>query len=339
MRQMKLLTFILCVTFFAGMIAAVGAQAVEDVYKQEKANLLEGEFREITVKAATELVLKTEQEKSKAETKCKALKLNAGEHPEIFGGTPGTSKNEKLELQECSATVNSEKCTSVEVEATKWNNELVTVAAPAGLKGKLATVFTPASGTPLLKIKFNSCGKAGSFTAEVEGSTAAVTSPEGVFESTGTWAWSEKEQITEVETSSGAKKSVGLKSSKLGAKLNGEAQVVAALAWLSRTNVGGVPVLGSNHCEFTAAKQTCQIQFKNITTRTIAAIGVTFFGANPAGRYSRIMANCVLNLGLGECTDEVEAIKIEAKGINDYCLEVKDQGTGERNSVCATLRM
>lgn len=341
MRHISFLGLCLTVALAICGVIAVEASAAEDVYKQEKANLIEGETREITAKAATELTLKGEQEKEKVkwEAKCKSLKLNAAEHPTILGGTPGTSEKEKLEYGECSGTVGGEKCSGVEIEDGTWKNELVTITAPAGLKGKLATLFTPTSGTVLVKIKFKSCGVHGNSTAEVEGSTAAATSPEGVFEPNGKWAWSEKEQVTEVETHSGTKKAVGLKSGKLTATLSGEVEVKAALPWLSRTNVGGVPVRNEPFCEFTAAGEKCQIKFKNETLRTLAVRSVTIMGEKGTLRYKKTVEGCVFNLGIGECTDELEMVKLEAKTVNDYCMEVRDAGTAELQVMCAALKM
>jgi len=120
----------------------------------------------------------------------------------------------------------------------------------------------------------------------------------------------------------------------------GEAEEVA---WLSRENVGGVEKLGEPYCEFTRVRDKCQMKFRNITTRTLkvtSATGAKILGTEGTRRYRKAEENCVFNLGMGECTDEIEVIEFVARTVNDYCLEVTDQGTGkEHGQVCATLKM
>lgn len=110
--------------------------------------------------------------------------------------------------------------------------------------------------------------------------------------------------------------------------------------WFSILRVGGTATEGANGvCEFTAVKQTCQIQFKNTTTRTLRILSVQFFGANPTVRYKKLVGGCAFNAGLGECVDELEAIKIEAGGINDYCMTVEDKANNAEQMYCRLLRM
>lgn len=116
--------------------------------------------------------------------------------------------------------------------------------------------------------------------------------------------------------------------------------IAAAGSWLSRKNVGGVPTRNEPVCEFTAVAQTCQIEFENITTRTLAVRAGKLEGVNAGSRYAKVKEGCVFNLGLGSCTDEIEVKKLEG-GVkwNDYCLYVEDKGTGEMSLVCAGLKM
>lgn len=337
MRHLKLLIVCMTAAMALAAIGAAAASAAEDIYKISGATLLEGETRALTAQAKSTLViLKVEHEKIATETKCKKLKLSSSEQPKILGGKPGTSEKEKLEFEECSATVGGTPCTGVAVEDALVKNELVTVLAPTGLKGKLGTLFTPTSGTSLMKIKFSSCGAFGSPTAEMVGSATAVTSPEGVFEPTGTWTWNEKEEVTEVETAGGSKKIDTIQSKGL---IGGEVEVKAALPWLTRENVGGVPTRTEPECFFTLVTEKCQLKFKNITTRTLAVVKVEAIGTEAAKRYKKTVEGCAFNLGLGECTDEVEMTEKVAGTINDYCMNVRDAGNAETQIMCAALRM
>jgi hypothetical protein len=225
MRYIKLVGVCLVVTLGVCVVVA-SASAAEDIYKIEGSKLEAGETVGITASAKTEFTLQAKGAlEIEAVIKCKGLKLDEGQFPEVIGGTPGTSAKEVIDFEECSATVGGSKCSSAEIENAEMNNELVTIRAPSGLSGKLATVFIPASGTTLMRLKLNKCGIFGSESATVEGTTAAATSPEGVFEPEGEWAWNEKEQITEIEKHNGTKEKVGLTSDKKQAVIQGAARV------------------------------------------------------------------------------------------------------------------
>jgi hypothetical protein len=225
----KLLGLCLVALFAVCSIAAAEASAAEDIYKVGGEKIEAGETIEIEASAKTEFTLTAEETiletKIKAIIKCKKLKLNAGEHPEIIGGVPGTSAKEKIEFEECSATLGGVKCEKVTVESALANNELVKIISPSSKAGDLATLFTPASGKVFMTAKLTKCGIFGSHEAKVEGTTVARTVPEGVFEPEGTWIWNEKEEITEIEKSNGTKEKVGLKSSSNPTLINGEANV------------------------------------------------------------------------------------------------------------------
>lgn len=113
----------------------------------------------------------------------------------------------------------------------------------------------------------------------------------------------------------------------------------AANLWFSIEKAGGTAGGGVGFCKFTAAGQTCQIKFQNITARTLRVLSIELLGKNAGARYKKLKANCVFNLAFGECTDELEAVVIQAGGINDYCLTVEDKGTGATNYGCAVFRM
>jgi hypothetical protein len=230
MTRIKLVGLCLVAVFAMGAFAATSAMAApEHIYKVEGTKLEAGKTQEITSKAKTEFTLKGEEEilgvKVKSVTKCKKLKLNAGDKPVIVGGTPGKSEKEDIEFEECSATVGGSKCSSVTVESALANNELVTIVLPAGKAGKEGTLFTPASGKVFTKIKFTKCGLFGNQSAEVEGSSTALVSPEKVEAVTGTLVYSETEEITEIEKQGGTKEKTGLKFGGFAATINGEAEV------------------------------------------------------------------------------------------------------------------
>ncbi len=228
MNRIRIIGMALVAVFALSAVAVATASALPShVYRVEGAKLEAGKTKEITskVKAGSEFVLKGTQLGIKSVTKCKKIKLNAAEKPVIVGGEPGTSEKEKIEFEECTATVGGSKCESVTVESASTKNELVTIEKPAGKKGKLATLFTPTTGTVFSKVKFKKCGLFGSPEATVEGSTAALVSPEATEAVSGALIWNEAEEITEVEKQSKAKVTAGLKAAGNLATLNGEAEV------------------------------------------------------------------------------------------------------------------
>jgi hypothetical protein len=112
--------------------------------------------------------------------------------------------------------------------------------------------------------------------------------------------------------------------------------------WFTILRVGGLAVEGANGvCEYAAAKQTCLIQAKENANnaRVMRVLSTRILGVNAAARYKNINPGCIFNVGLGECTDEIEAVKFEAGGINDYCVTVEDKGNGAKSIYCRRLRM
>ncbi|MGA2163966.1 MAG: hypothetical protein ABSH36_05805 [Solirubrobacteraceae bacterium] len=224
---MRIIGLALVALFAMSAIAAATATAApKHIYMVEGKELKAGETKEITAKDSEEFTLKGKGAlEIEAVTKCKKLKLKASEHPEIIGGTPGTSAKEVIEFEECSGTVGGSKCSSVEIENAATNNELVTVVKPESLKGKLATLFTPTKPPVFSKEKLNKCGIFGSQSATVEGTSAALVEPEATEALEGMLVWSEKSEITEIEKQNGTKATVGLTSGKKKATLNGIALV------------------------------------------------------------------------------------------------------------------
>ncbi len=226
MNRIKVVGLALVAVFAMSAMAAATATAAEHIYKIEGKKLEAGEEREIKAKVSEEFTLKGKGVfEIEAVTKCKKLKLKASLKPVIVGGLPGTSKNEAIEFEECSATVGGSKCSSVEITNAATNNELVTIRAPAELNGKLATLFTPASGKEFSKTKLNKCGIFGSQSATVEGTTAALVEPEASEAVEGMLVWHESMEITEIEKQNGTKEKVGLTSGGKKATLNGSALV------------------------------------------------------------------------------------------------------------------
>jgi hypothetical protein len=226
MKHIRIIGLALVALFVMGAAATSAMAAPEHIYKVEGKKLETGETKEIRSKAKTEFVLVgTGPLGIKAETKCKKLKLNATEKPDIAGGTPGTSGKEKIEFEECTATLGGSKCSSVTIESALANNELVTVVAPAADAGKLGTLFSPASGTTFTTIKLSKCGIFGTQEAKVEGSTVALVSPEKTEAVVGTLVYSSSAPITETEKQNGTKTADGLKFDGNAATINGEAEV------------------------------------------------------------------------------------------------------------------
>jgi hypothetical protein len=233
MKFTRILGLVLVAIFAMGVVTA-SAMGAEDIYKVEGKKLEAKESKGITshIKAGTEFTLKGEETilfvTIKSVTKCKKLKLDAAESPVIVGGLPGTSEKEKVEFEECTAELGGKACKSVAVESVATNNELVTIKKPATKEGDLGTLFKPAGGGKVFtKVKFTECGAFGNQTAEVEGTTAALVSPEKTEAVAGSLIYSESssEEITEIEKHSGTKETVGLKFGGKKATINGTAEV------------------------------------------------------------------------------------------------------------------
>ncbi len=231
MKRLKILGFALVALFAFGAVAAYAA-APEDIYKVEGKKLETGEKKEITshIKSGTEFVLKGEKTvlfvTVKSTTRCKKLKLNAAEKPVIVGGTPGTSEKEKIEFEECTGEIEGKVCKGVSVENVPTVNELVAIKKPTTLENKLGTLFKPAGGGKVFtKVVLKECPTFGNQEATVEGSAAALVSPEKTEAVAGSLVYNEKEEITEIEKHNGTKETVGLKSSGKKATINGTAEV------------------------------------------------------------------------------------------------------------------
>jgi len=225
MTRIKLVGLCLIAVFAFGAVAVSQASAAEYIYKVGGTKL-EGN-KEIRSSAKKEFVLRGKGTfEAEAVTKCKALKLNEGEKPVIVGGKPGRSEKELVEFNECSATIAGAKCSSVTVSNVPTKNEIVTVAAPTSLKGRLASLFTPATGTEFSKVAFTKCGILGNQSATVTGNAAALDEPEKVEGKVGVLNYpAASSAITEVETSSGGKIKVKLESNSKTASIEGEANV------------------------------------------------------------------------------------------------------------------
>lgn len=116
--------------------------------------------------------------------------------------------------------------------------------------------------------------------------------------------------------------------------------------WLGVKNVSGA---GEAHsgirgtCEFAAEGEKCQVQFENISASALEITKQEELGGPSAkSRYAVTKVECKVKVIMvtEPCTDELKVIKYSAgAGSNDYCLIVKDTGTGEPNVTCAILRM
>jgi hypothetical protein len=223
MKRTKIIGLALVAVFALSAVAS--ASAAEYIYKVAGTKLEAGITKEVASKAAKEFTLKGEAFGIKSVTKCKTEKLNAAEKPVIVGGQPGKSEKEKVEFGECTATLGGAACKAAIVENVPTVNEIVTIVLPAGKAGKLATLFTPTTGGIFTTIKLKECGAFGSQEAKVEGTSAALDSPEKVEQVSGNLVWNEAEEITKVKTFAGTEPTVGLKFGGKAATLNGEASV------------------------------------------------------------------------------------------------------------------
>jgi hypothetical protein len=227
MKRLRITGLVLVAVF--AMSAVAQASGAEYIYQVAGSKLEAGKTVGLVSRAKTEFVLKGEETilgiTVKSETKCKKLKLNEAEKPVIVGGKPGKSEKEKIEFEECKATLGGSSCKSVTIENAATNNEIVTVVAPASKAGDLSILFTPASGKVFTTVKFKSCGALGSQEAKVEGMSAALVSPEKKEEVVGLLVYNEKEEITKIKKSTGTEEEVGLKFGGKKATINGEAEV------------------------------------------------------------------------------------------------------------------
>jgi|HubBroStandDraft_2_1064218.scaffolds.fasta_scaffold127479_2 hypothetical protein len=206
MKRIKIFGLALVTMLALGAMATSGASAALE-YLVGGALLGSGGLKLITASAEKPFILKGEAIGIKTTVECKKLKLNAG--AEILGGDPGTS-HETVIFEECVPTAPSE-CVGkkVKVENTPVNNELTMVVKPAAQAGKIATLFTPSSGSLFTTITFEGCVL--NTQAKVTGNAAALSEPEKVDQLKGLLLFKEgAEEITEVEKSTGAKTKVEL---------------------------------------------------------------------------------------------------------------------------------
>jgi len=217
MKRIKIFGLALVAVLALGAMAASGASAALE-YLVGGVLLASGGLKLITASAEKPFILKGEALGIKTTVECKNLKLKTG--AEIVGGDPGIS-HETVIFEECVALAPAE-CVgkAVAVENTPVNNELTMVVKPAAQAGKIATLFTPSSGTLFTKITFSGCLL--NITAEVTGNAAALSEPEKIDALKGLLLFKEgAEEITEVEKSTGAKTKVELKFDGNKATLEG----------------------------------------------------------------------------------------------------------------------
>ena len=229
MKRIRIIGLALLALAAVSATAASSASAIcpllELGYCVNGVPLLAGSTKEVTASAKTPFVLKGELLGLKSVTTCQKLKLNAAQKPTINGGMPGTGAKQKTEFEECTATLGGAACAGVVVGSALSNTTQTMVALPAGLKGRLATLFTPSSGSVFTSIKLTNCGGF-STTAEVTGTTAALNNPERTEGLDGELIWNEPQEITEVELSGGTKEAIGLKFGGKPAGLLGTALIL-----------------------------------------------------------------------------------------------------------------
>jgi hypothetical protein len=224
----------LVVVLACSAFGAASASAHKFVWKVEKAPgtekiLAAGESKEFTASAKKAYFIKTEV-LAKLTIECKKQKFSAG--GEIIGGKPGKAEG-TIVFEECNPTAPAE-CVGkkVKIQPMPVKAELVTVVKPAAKAGKLATLFSPKTGSLLTDIQLEGClfntGE------ELAGNAAALNVSQEVEQKTGSLLFKEgAEEITEVETSTGAKAKVELKADETKATFEGESvlELVSKELW------------------------------------------------------------------------------------------------------------
>ena len=99
------------------------------------------------------------------------------------------------------------------------------MTAVSNLIGKIVDWFKPKTGKVMMTSKLTNCGIFGSQEVTIEGTTAALVSPEKSEQLANTLSWSAAEEITEIEKSNGAREKVGLKADSKLTTFNGDMQV------------------------------------------------------------------------------------------------------------------
>ncbi len=223
MRDIKLLNLCLTVVLAICAIAAAEASAAEYIYKVNGSKLEAGQTKEITAKAKTEFTFKSKGVfEVEAIIKCRELKLEPAGKSVIIGGTPGES-GVKIEYMACTATVGGTKCEKVTFIYVPLEDQIVT--AVSNLVGKIVDWFKPKTGNIVATGKLTKCGIFGSQEITIEGTTAALVSPEKTEQVANTLIWSISEEITKVKKSNGEEPTVGLRAAGKPATINGEMEV------------------------------------------------------------------------------------------------------------------
>jgi hypothetical protein len=223
MRDIKLLNLCLTVVLAICAIAATQASATEYIYKVEGTTLGAGQTKEITANAGTEFTFTSKGAfEIEAIVKCRELKLSPAEKSIIVGGTPGTSSI-KIEYEICTATVGGTRCEKVTFTYVPLEDQIVTAAS--NLIGKIVDWFKPKTGKVMMTSKLTKCGIFGSQEVTIEGTTAALVSPEKSEQVANALIWSAAEEITEIEKSNGTREKVGLKANSKLATFDGKMEI------------------------------------------------------------------------------------------------------------------
>jgi hypothetical protein len=221
-------------------------------------------------------------------------------------------------------------------------NELVGEAALGTAPGDTIK-FKPKTGTAVALITFSGaeCPLKGS--RELTG-TITATAPEGQNELA-----TQELDINSTGELKLATTAVGMKAKTMYALSTGFPWSYKELAipTLSRTNVGGVPKLGTPMCEFKAITGKCSIKFENLLVAEQEVKSVSIIPAATAGRFEKILENCKPGTQLkgagmagASCTDEVELkVKQAELSVNDYCIKTENTKTKAESFICATLKI
>lgn len=110
---------------------------------------------------------------------------------------------------------------------------------------------------------------------------------------------------------------------------------------LSVINTGGLPVTGTNKCEYTLKSEICQLTVTNESTFDVKIVTAEITGIEAKNRYAISTSGCVIGAVIKSgktCTDEVKLI---ANGstlwANNYFIEVQDVNSVDKKAANAVL--
>lgn len=110
---------------------------------------------------------------------------------------------------------------------------------------------------------------------------------------------------------------------------------------ISVTNTGGIPVSGTNKCEYTLRFEICQLTVSNNSTFDVEIVAVELVGTEAKTRYGITTSGCSVKAVIKSgktCTDEVKlTVNGSTLWTNFYFIEVKDVNSKDKVGANAVL--